>query len=88
MVDTGDFHIQMCNGDTKEVEIYKNLPICFKIDLSDFMSPMTLNIKYVYEKPKDPSQKSSEHKETLAFGSFRNLHPNSENCDFKYKYPR
>ena len=35
-----------------------------------------------------PSQKSFEHKETVAYGSFWNKYPNSKNCDFKYKYPK
>ena len=40
----------MGNNDSKLIDVYKGLPACFKLELSEFVSPIVITIRYIKDK--------------------------------------
>ena len=46
IIDGGNFHQNIIMNNDTVVELYPEIPKCFKIDLKDLESPLLLAIKY------------------------------------------
>lgn len=57
IIDTGDFHTNLTNDTQQNLDLYPDIPRCFKLPLKEFENPTLILIKYhlpslVVEKPK------------------------------------
>ena len=65
IIDTGDFHTTLTNDTQQNLELYPDIPRCYKLPLKEFENPTLIIIKYhlpvlVVEKKEDGEENEGD----------------------------